>query len=514
MTDNTSPEGEPGQPDNGSADQPPGYGQSGSAEPGYEPGPGEPGYGAGGSEPGYGQASPSGQPPAWGQQPASGQPTAGEQPTFYGPPGPGQWPAYGPQPGPPPGQDQRPGYGQQPGYGPPPSYGQPPGPGQPPYGQVPYGQPPYGQQPYGQQPYGPGPYGQPPYGPPPGGPPRYPGYGPGGWNTAGAPQPGGIPLRPLALGDILNGSFTAIRRNPAATVGLAAIVLAISGVVSTAFSLAATHAVTTTTPGTITSSQVGHDLATIAPLFGLTLVLSLLADIIVTGLLTVVIGRGVLGQELTIGQAWSLARPRLAAVLGVTVLIWLIFVALWIPYVVVLVLLILTHITALAVTWGILGFLALVAAEITAWVRFNLAPPAVVLERLGPVNAMRRSWRLVTGSFWRLFGILLLTVIIVFFAAAVLQIPFDVGRGLLGSTSAAGIILAGIGGIIVGAITRPVLAGVTVLLYVDMRMRKEGLDLVLRDAAQNQAMSGDEFAALWRAPEPGQRAPAAPPPSW
>ena len=47
----------------------------------------------------------------------------------------------------------------------------------------------------------------------------------------------------------------------------------------------------------------------------------------------------------------------------------------------------------------------------------------------------------------------------------------------------------------------------TVLLYLDMRMRKEGLDLVLRDAAQNQAMTGDEFAALWRAPAPGRGSP-------
>ena len=269
-----------------------------------------------------------------------------------------------------------------------------------------------------------------------------------------------IPLRPLALGDILNGSFTAIRRNPAATVGLAAIVLAVSGVVSTAVSLSVTHAVTTT-PGTVTSSQIGHDLATFLPLLGLTLVLSLLADIILTGLLTVVIGRGVLGQELTMGQAWNLARPRLAAVLGVTVLVWLILVALWIPYVLILVLLILTHINALAVTWGILGFLALVAAEVTAWIRFKLAAPVVVLEQLGPVNALRRSWRLASGSFWRLFGILLLTVIIVFVAALVLEIPFDIGRSLLGSATAAGIILAGIGGIIADAITRPVLAGVT-----------------------------------------------------
>jgi hypothetical protein len=189
-------------------------------------------------------------------------------------------------------------------------------------------------------------------------------------------------------------------------------------------------------------------------------------------------------------------------------------VALWIPYVLILVLLILTHITALAVTWGILGILALIAAEVTAWIRFSLAAPAVVLERLGPANALRRSWRLVTGSFWRLLGIFLLTVLIVLVAGLVLQIPFDIGRAVLGSASAAGIILAGIGGIIVGAITRPVLAGVTVLLYLDMRMRKEGLDLALRDAAQNQAMTGDEFAALWRAPAPGQQAPAAPRSPW
>ena len=157
----------------------------------------------------------------------------------------------------------------------PPSYGQPPGSGQPPSGPPPYG----GQPPYGQAP----PYGQPGYGQPAtasrrmvrarmvsrptaaaGRAAELPRLRAGGWNTAGAPQPGGIPLRPLALGDILNGSFTAIRRNPAATVGLAAIVLAVSGVVSTAVSLSVTHAVTTT-PGTVTSSQIGHDLATIAP---------------------------------------------------------------------------------------------------------------------------------------------------------------------------------------------------------------------------------------------------------
>jgi hypothetical protein len=87
----------------------------------------------------------------------------------------------------------------------------------------------------------PGPYGQPgyqPFGQPaPPGPPPYPqpGYGQGGYGQGGyvppgqggrnaAPAPGGVPLRPLALGDILNVAVTLARRNPAATFGLAAIV--------------------------------------------------------------------------------------------------------------------------------------------------------------------------------------------------------------------------------------------------------------------------------------------------
>ena len=50
------------------------------------------------------------------------------------------------------------------------------------------------------------------------------------------------------------------------------------------------------------------------------------------------------------------------------------------------------------------------------------------------------------------------------------------------------------------AITRPVKAGVVVLLYIDTRMRKEGLDLALRGARhQASKLTSDEFAALWLA---------------
>jgi hypothetical protein len=345
---------------------------------------------------------------------------------------------------------------------------------------------------------------------------------------ASPPEPGGIPLRPLALGDILNGSITAIRRNPAATVGLAAIVFGITGVVTTVVSVAVrgslskTYSAFNQVNGSVDTTRVRGSLSGLSLAFGVSAILGLIALVILTGMLTAVIGRGVLGQQVSIGQAWQLVRPRLAAILGVTVLSWVIFVGLWVPYAVILVVLALANLGGLALGFGILGFLVMIAIEIFVWVRLSLAAPVVVLEKLGPFAALRRSWSLVSQSFWRLFGILLLAIIIVGVAGLILQLPFDFvraavggGFGNLGSnTSIVGIIIGGIGGIVVGAITRPVLAGVTVLLYVDMRMRKEGIDLALRDAAQNQQMTGEEFAGLWRAPAAGQGPAATPPASW
>ena len=79
-----------------------------------------------------------------------------------------------------------------------------------------------------------------------------------------------------------------------------------------------------------------------------------------------------------------------------------------------------------------------------------------------------------------------------------------------------------IGAIAAGTVTRPITAGVTVLLYVDMRMRKEGLDLALRTASGTgqpgtgqpggPVAVGDDFASVWRPPSAGPApAPGTPP---
>jgi hypothetical protein len=405
-------------------------------------------------------------------------------------------------------QDQGDGEPRQPWFPPgsqPGGYGQaPPGPG---YGQAPPG-PGYGQPGYGQPGYGQPGSGQPGYGAPP-----------GGWAPPQqtAPKPGVIPLRPIGVGEILDGAFTSIRRNPKATLGISAVVLTISGVLTTALELLLLSQLhlSTASGRTPTTAQLLGALAVVVP-SGLTaVVLAFIVQILLTGLLTAVIGRSVLGHRITAGEAWRIALPRLPALLGTTLLAGLIYIGPWIVLFVLLILLAVAHApAAVLVVAGLFGVIATVVVDAWFWTMFSMSAAAVVLERLGPAQALGRSWRLVRSSFWRVFGILLLAWIIVFIASSVLRLPFAIISAAFSSSSAtfaqavqpnaAGLAIGAIGGIIAGAITQPIWAGVTVLLYVDLRMRREGLDLILQTATGGSQGPGDDLATVWRPAGPGQ----------
>ena len=457
-------------------------------------------------------------PPGW------GDPVAPDPASRPDPPPPGQ-PGYDP-----PGSDYRqPGPYAQPGYGaagqPPPGYGQPGTYAQP--GTQPYGQPGSFGQPYGQPGYGqPGAAGLPAYPPPPPGYglPRYgqPGYG--GWNTA--PAPGGVPLRPLSLGDIFNGAVTLARRNLAATFGLTAIVMSVYGVAA-----ALTERVYLTRlasfqqtfqPGQQPTQQQVSDL--FSSLFGVVvpvvvglLVLSLLVYAALTGLLSVVIGRGILGNKVSLSQVWR--AGRVGAVLVALVLLLLLGVVP--PAVIALAVLGLAalHVAPAAIAVGVLGGLGVAVYELVLLIRLSLTLPTLVLERISPAAAIRRSWQLSNRSFWRLLGILLLTLLVVVVATYVLTIPVFVAEALISgsgglltasaSTSIVSLLVSIAGSIVAATVTMPFAAGVVVLLYADMRIRREGLDLTLREAAQNQTLSGDEFSAVWRPPSAQSAQPAA-----
>lgn len=119
-----------------------------------------------------------------------------------------------------------------------------------------------------------------------------------------------------------------------------------------------------------------------------------------------------------------------------------------------------------------------------------------MLERQGVIPSLRRSAKLVQGAWWRTFGILALTLLLTLLVSMIIAVPFSLiayavdGSSFsdlfAGTTPDFGwpfLIITGIGSVIASSITYPISAGVTVLLYVDQRIRREALDLELARAA-------------------------------
>jgi hypothetical protein len=106
---------------------------------------------------------------------------------------------------------------------------------------------------------------------------------------------------------------------------------------------------------------------------------------------------------------------------------------------------------------------------------FFLTTPAIVMEGLGPIAGLRRSWRLVSHRFWRVLGIMLLGCLLSYIAVLLMALIPDVIAAFV-STHVRAVIVAVVG--TVGAALQWALyASLAALLYLDQRVRQEGLDL-------------------------------------
>ena len=306
-------------------------------------------------------------------------------------------------------------------------------------------------------------------------PPGYPGYPPPGYSYPGYPaawQPGVIPLRPLSLSDIFNGAVGYVRAYPKPTLGLTAAIVVITSVIGVFARLAATRA-----NGDVASAAGVVAAATT----------TVLANTLLSGMLTVIVARAVRGLPITIGEAWQRVRGRLAALVGLTLLEFTAMAAL--GFVAVLALLSLARNGGLAVAAliGIPVVLGLIAVVAYLYGTLALAPVAIVLERKSVTQSVRRSFTLSNNRFWRIIGTLLLAGLVTTLVSAAVSIPFDVVGALLSAGSGpkptvATTAMAAIGQGVGQIVTAPFVAGVVTLLYVDSRIRTEAFDFTLRNA--------------------------------
>ena len=311
-----------------------------------------------------------------------------------------------------------------------------------------------------------------------------------------APKPGVVELRPLGFADLLDAAFAVVRRAPLATVANAVLAQLLPALVA----LLLVHRLDVPlavfertldpdTAGSVSWPEVfPHPWPVYAGTAVAVLAVQLLANVLVVGPAAVAGMRAVLGMPTGWWQGLALARRGMLRIAGWHVLLGA--AAMIVVAVPVAVALLLASSVGLAVAaLGLLGML-LVLAPLALWIaiRICLVPTLLVTRPPGIRRAVRSSWSLTHGSWWRILGILLVVAVVLGILGGVLsQLAAVVGGQLFGTaaTTDAVLSMAIVVNALVGAVGMVLTQLMLTMLQVDLRIRRERLDLVLAAEAQH-----------------------------
>ncbi|WP_424860807.1 hypothetical protein [Streptomyces sp. MMS24-I29] len=329
------------------------------------------------------------------------------------------------------------------------------------------------------------------------------------------PKPGVIPLAPLKLADILGGAFGTTGRYWKQLLGIGGAayggtlaVVAVTALI--AYGAAGEHLRRLLELSADEDPATGDVVPVLTGLGAVWLVGAVtfvLATALVYAAVPAVLQEAVLGRPTTFSAVWRRAWSRVPSVAGTVILVSLVVmipvVLAMVGFIALMISVITLDSAGAAVLWsafGLLGALATAPLAAWLWVKFSLAPSAVVFEGLRPVAAMRRSAQLVRGDWWRIFGIALLALAMAAVASYMIQMPFSFlgmfsgaigGAALAEDPNPASIVLAMSGymvimllGQLVGQFISATFPQLVIgLLYVDRRIRTENLGPVLAEAA-------------------------------
>lgn len=268
-----------------------------------------------------------------------------------------------------------------------------------------------------------------------------------------------IALRPLNFGEVLDTSFNLFKRNFKAAVLVSAVImvpLSLLGGLAAA-GLAPTDFAALEDPNASFEDVLGV-FGGVFGAIGLASLIQVLGSILVQAATTRIYSESYRGGSMSAGDALRHGLRRLPAMLGLTL------------------------VTAIG---SFLGLLLCIAPGVWLYAAWGVAPAALIVEEIGPLRSLRRSFNLVKGNWWRVFGLLFLSLLLVSVITSIVTAPLQIGMtfgaGFSGSPEAAfsGSFLA-LNTIVSGiatAITLPFTAAVVVAIYYDLRVRKEGYDL-------------------------------------
>ena len=328
---------------------------------------------------------------------------------------------------------------------------------------------------------------------------------------------------PLSIPDLLDRTFRAMRARfgilvlsaAVVMVPLGTITLLMSGRFMSTYSEILQYSVMDSTSPELAFESMFGDMV---GFFGVAMLIGLvymLGSTLVSLLSIHHIERFLHGEKSTFGEGWRVAISRLLPMIGMQILQALAIgaITLLLMVVVGMVLFVIAlgfggAIAALdndtanimlmmgmvvAIIFGYLLLIVLMLAPSVVFMgRWLAASPILVVERLGPVKALQRSWALTKGRMWR--GIIFVVLLWVF-SFVVISLPVGVAQWVGMVAVPSQIVLVGIlstaASYILNLFYQPFFAAGMTLFYYDLRVRAEAYDVALRVSALEAEVAPD-----------------------
>lgn len=294
-------------------------------------------------------------------------------------------------------------------------------------------------------------------------------------------------LRPLALGEILDGAFTLYRRNFVTFIVTALIPTLAIVVGFLMLGSGYVEAMTSADPSALFVEMMGGLM--------LLMLLGVAATLVMWPALTREAAQAYTGQPTSVPDGFRAGARAILPLLGAGVLAMLGVMVAGIGAAIVLGIVmfifaamgaVMGAVGAVVVMLGYLAFLCLAFAVLFAVV------PAIVVEGAGPIEALERSFTLARSALWKVAGVMAVAMLISYLPImAVMAFTGGLAQMMNPSDvpSAGQLITQQMLSTGVGVLTTPFLASVIVLLYFDRRVRTEALDVQMM--TDSLAVAGD-----------------------
>jgi hypothetical protein len=286
-------------------------------------------------------------------------------------------------------------------------------------------------------------------------------------------------LRPLGVGDIVDRVFSMYRQRVLLFAALSAIpylalFLVIGGIALSLGSQLAPLAPFIEdlgTPGRVPNvtftPAIGGAVVTLVVIGVVASLVSVLFLSVQIGSLVDAAAARYLGRETTISDSFRAGLRVAPKIIGTGLLLFFLLLIGWLVLIVVMI----VANNALVAVFGVLGGLIVTVFVFASWL---VAPVVAAIEPVGPIHAIRRSWWLSSGHRWRILGLQILLTVLQGVLSTLISFVFVAA---FISDAVVRLVLQNIVNVIATVLWAPVEWGTFTILYFDLRVRKEALDL-------------------------------------